>query len=145
MSNLSNFKVKNYLITPKDIYLGVKHIFKKASFNDLIRLAVVLIFLVIFKLYLSLSLESIFFLLFIIVLFIWKLDSRVSISFGLAALICCPILLILSNQQIMLTGEYWAEKFAVWAYYFLCIGVVKQIIEYIQDNRKKRNQEIERL
>lgn len=133
------FKLKNYLITPKDIYLGVKAIAKKASFDDLIKGLVLLIFYVLFKLYMSMSLEGIFFLLFILALFIWKLDSRVSISFGLVALICCPILLILSNQQIMLTGEYWAEKFAVYAYYFLVIGVIKQVVEYIMDNRKKRN------
>lgn len=132
------FKIKNYLITPQDIYWGVKLIFKKADFNDFIYCLVVLIVAVILKLYLNLSVQAIFFLLFIVILFLWRLNSRVSIGFGLAALICCPILLILSNKQIMLTGEYWAEKFAVWTYYFLCIGVAKQIVEYMNDNRKKK-------
>lgn len=131
------FKIKNYLITPKDIYLGFQTLVKKSTPDNITRLGIVLIILVLLKLYLNFSFESTFFLLFIAVMFIYRLDSRVSIAFGLACLICCPLLLILFNQNIMLTGEYYAEKFAVFAYYFLCIGVVIQIIEYIRGGKKR--------
>ena len=55
------------------------------------------------------------------VLFVF--ESRVSFLIAFVFLVFCPILIITSNQAL-------AETFAIMAYYFLCIGVVTQILEF---------------
>jgi hypothetical protein len=75
------------------------------------------------------SAEGVIFWLFALTLFYWKLDSRISIGLALAGLVLIPILLALGNKLILPSGEELAEKVAVWVYYFLVIGVAKQIWE----------------
>jgi hypothetical protein len=74
------------------------------------------------------------------------IDGRLSIAVGLLAIAACPLLLIanreawlqqstlvnyyLSNAGLYNTGVA-ADVVAVWAYYFLCIGVVTQIVRSI--------------
>lgn len=58
---------------------------------------------------------------------LWKLTSRISASFALFFLASCPILLILKNDSL-------AETFAIYAYYFLVITVVSEIVELRRDN-----------
>lgn len=62
-----------------------------------------------------------FYLLFSIM---FLLDSRVSFLGALVFLTFCPVLLITDRPSA-------AENFAILAYYFLCIGVVTQILESI--------------
>lgn len=73
--------------------------------------------------------ETLFFLAFLVVLFRWRLDSRVSIGAALACLVAIPVSLILFQIRWWPAGEAWAETFAVWAYYFLAMGVLRQIVE----------------
>ena len=74
-------------------------------------------------------------------IFYWKIDSRVSIGFALGGLVAIMILLALSGGGIApswrwgdnittLHFDALAEVVAVWVYFFLVIGVVKQIWEY---------------
>lgn len=69
------------------------------------------------------GMQAAFFWAFTVALFWWRLDSRISIGFALVGLITIPILLTFEYEQ-------WAEQVAVWVYFFLVIGVVKQIWEY---------------
>lgn len=55
------------------------------------------------------------------VLFVF--ESRVSFLIALIFLAFCPILLITDSKTL-------AETFAILAYYFLCIGVFTQILEF---------------
>jgi hypothetical protein len=87
---------------------------------------------------LGISGDSLFFWPFIAAVIYWNLDARVSFGFALVTLVVIPVLLILFNKEILLTGEYWAERVAVWTYYFLVIGMLKQIVEYVQERRKKK-------
>jgi hypothetical protein len=52
---------------------------------------------------------------------LWNLTSRISASFAMLFLISTPILLILKNNVL-------AETVAIYAYYFLIIAVVGEII-----------------
>jgi len=73
------------------------------------------------------SSESLFFLAFTLGMFRWRIDARASIGLALACLIAIPISLALFQSHWWIMGEWWAERLAVWAYYFLAIGVAGQI------------------
>jgi len=53
----------------------------------------------------------------------WKMEGRLSIAGALIFLTMCPFLLIFKKDAI-------AEKAAIWAYMFLAVGVVQQLIEF---------------
>lgn len=53
----------------------------------------------------------------------YKFESRIAALFAMLYLGMTPIFLIVNQESI-------AEKFAVWAYLFLCITVVQQIFEF---------------
>lgn len=52
----------------------------------------------------------------------WRLEGRFSVAGALIFLLMCPFLLILKKESV-------AEKAAIWAYMFLVVGVVQQLIE----------------
>jgi len=53
----------------------------------------------------------------------WRLEGRFSILGALIFLTMCPSLLIFKQEAV-------AEKAAIWAYMFLVVGVVQQLIEF---------------
>jgi hypothetical protein len=78
-------------------------------------------------------------------------DGRVSVVFGLVCIALCPILLIAERQawlQQSVVVQYYAcamglctlkdaaEPVAVWAYYFLCIGVITQIAQLVLGKKR---------
>jgi len=78
---------------------------------------------------------DIFFWAFFISMFYWHIDSRVSIGGALVGLVAVMILTILGNWKLFTNAQNWSETVAVWVYFFLVIGVVKQIWEYkIEEN-----------
>lgn len=52
---------------------------------------------------------------------VWKLTSRISAGLALFFLASCPVLLIFKNEAL-------AETFAVYAYYFLVVTVIGEIL-----------------
>lgn len=52
---------------------------------------------------------------------VWRLTSRITAGLALFFLASCPVLLVLKNDNL-------AETFAVYAYYFLVITVVGEIL-----------------
>jgi len=68
--------------------------------------------------------------LWILVIWLYKFEGKVSLAGGLVFLSLCPFLLIFKKEAI-------AEKAAIWAYMFLVVGVVQEFIEYLRENRKK--------
>jgi hypothetical protein len=73
------------------------------------------------------------------------IDGRVSVVAGLLGIAACPLLLIADQQAwlqrstlvnyyaagaglVTLNGA--ADQMAIWAYYFLCIAVLAQIVRY---------------
>lgn len=124
------FRIKDYLVTPRDIYELIKRAWKLSHYSDWLGVLLLAIYALVFGLFFSLALEPLFFFGFIIAVIYFSLDSRIAIGLALACLVIVPLLLYLSEEQILFYGEVWAERVAVWAYYFLVIGVVKQIFEY---------------
>ncbi len=67
--------------------------------------------------------------LWVLSIYRFKFEGRVSIGFALFFLILCPFLLILGKEPI-------AEKVAIWAYMFLVVGVIQMFIEYIREGKR---------
>jgi len=53
----------------------------------------------------------------------FRFESRVSFYLALFFLSFCPILLIFSKEVV-------AERFAIWVYNFLLIGIIQLVLEY---------------
>lgn len=75
----------------------------------------------------------IFFLYFLVALF-YKLDPRYPILAAIGSLILSAILLVQKK-------EYLANKVAIYAYYFLVVGVLLNLIEYVREGEKIENVE----
>jgi len=58
-----------------------------------------------------------------------RVDSRIAIGIALLLLAYTPFILIGGN-------EAYANQIAIYAYYFLVIGVVQQFAEYLRENKK---------
>ncbi|MDD4902601.1 MAG: hypothetical protein PHE24_05720 [Patescibacteria group bacterium] len=72
-------------------------------------------------------------LVFISFLF-FEWDARIVAFFALVSLACCPFLLIFKNETL-------AEQMAVYAYYFLIMTVVLQIVEYWSNPKQVAGEE----
>ena len=109
-----------------------KKIFKEYVFNQ-----ITLIILVILGILIDIfvfKFTSDFIILFLTGLWVlsiyrFKFEGRVSIGFALFFLILCPFLLIFKKELI-------AEKSAIWVYMFLVVGVGQMFIEYIREGKK---------
>lgn len=81
--------------------------------------------------------DEIFFWVFAVWIVWWDRDARISIGAALAGLVAIPILLALEARDIAVWDDGAAETVAVWVYFFLVIGVGKQI----WDMRRSRSNE----
>lgn len=138
------FKASDYLITPIDAVHAVRNALTRTTARDVIGTAITLGIIGGTKYAMGLSIESSLFLAFTFALFYWRKNSRFSFSLALVCLILIPVLLILFTKNILLYGELWADTVAVWAYYFLVIGVLQEIAIHIRDSirGKKRSNQI---
>ena len=59
---------------------------------------------------------------------LWNFESRIAAALALFFLVSCPILLMLKNDAL-------AEMFAIYAYYFLVIVVVGEILALKMENK----------
>ncbi len=75
----------------------------------------------------DLGADDIFFWAFALWILWWDRDARISIAAALAGLVVIPILLALEARDIAVWDDGAAETVAVWVYFFLAIGVGKQI------------------
>lgn len=92
--------------------------------------------------YTSLTSIDIFFWIFFFSMFWWNIDGRVSIGFALVFLITIPILLALHQYAGVAHSEAWAEMVAVWVYFFLAIGVMKQVWEMAWEKKEEVMKEV---
>ncbi len=70
---------------------------------------------------------------YIILSLIWKMDSRIFIAVALLFLASCPFLLIAGQEQL-------AEEAAIYAYYFLAIGVGFKLKEYLVESKAEQEE-----
>lgn len=127
-------------IVPKAIFILklakplIKYIFQRIKYKikGVRKITIIKICLIIIVLILSLykNIEPIDLLIlgYGLISFLFILESRISVGFALIFLVSCPILLILKKQGI-------AEQMAVYAYYFLVIGVLTQIREFLKEQK----------
>lgn len=118
-----------YFFTPKDVFRFLRLIYAWLNFKNAVGLAGVLVLTVIFYQGWGLSFESSVFLTYLIATLYWWIDARVALGFGIGCLVLIPVFLILNQWGVLPEGENLAEDIAVWAYYFLVIGVIRQILK----------------
>lgn len=80
--------------------------------------------------------EAGIFIAFIFALYYWHIDSRKSFGLALACLLMVPVILFIAEFSGVVTEEM-ATAVATWGFYFLIIGMTKQIYEHFS-RRKKR-------
>jgi hypothetical protein len=128
------FRLKDYIFVPKDFLDLIKKLWTWSHFTDWMGIIILAVYFFVFGYIFDASPEPLFFIAFILAMIYWSMDSRVSIALALACLVSIPVMQVLYNKNILFQGEIWSEKVAVWAYYFLVIGVVKQIFELKKEN-----------
>ena len=74
------------------------------------------------------NLNAAFFLTLALAMLLMGLDSRISIGLFIITLALCPILLAMDHDKQ-------AGQVAIWAYYFLAIGVVVQMVAFWREKR----------
>lgn len=121
--------LKDYIFTFKDFGFFSKKFWKRTHYTDLLGLLSLIMYVFVLGGLYRVSAEPLFFFGFIIAMIYWSLDSRVSIALALVCLVLTPFCLFLFEKNMLFQGEGWAEKLAVWAFYFLVIGVIKQMVE----------------
>jgi hypothetical protein len=127
-------KIGRYVIVPRNSIFGV---FLITLFTPPVKHwvggGVVFLMLLFFFLLTSLTSVDIFFITFIFSTFFWNIDGRISIGFALLCLIGIMALTILSGYAGVESAKSWSETVAVWTYYFLVIGVLKQMWEHFRE------------
>src|SRR5215208_4185345 len=116
-------KLTDYFFTPKDFLSGIRYILFNFSLRDGFGLLCITEFAVVLSMLFELDATNIFFILYTLSLFYWRISARVSFGFGLICLILIPTFTVLADQLIIPEAEAWAQEVAVWAFYFLAIGV----------------------
>ncbi|HWQ59731.1 MAG TPA: hypothetical protein VN420_01125 [Candidatus Fimivivens sp.] len=130
-------RLSEYLFTPKDVWTGFRmlvSVVKKSTARDVVGVIVTIVLMVVLFRNLAYFSEGVFFWPFFFVMLYWDLDSRISIGAALAGLVAIMIVSIFANADVAFVKS-WPEAIAVWVYFFLVIGVVKQI----WDMRKPEN------
>lgn len=132
----SRFSIWSWVFTPKDAWRAVWHVATHFTRRDYWGMIIAGLLMGGLRSWTTLSWEGVIFWLFTLIMFYWRLDSRISIGLGLVCLITIALLTSFASAKVLPIGEEWAERVAVWAYYFLVIGVAKQIVEYAQECRR---------
>lgn len=101
--------------------------------RDMLSFALLAIFLALLIIW-EFKTESIFFLITFATFLLYRWESRVIAALALASLALCPLLLIIGEDAL-------AEQMAVYAYYFLVMTVVLQIIEFKRGERSEPREE----
>jgi hypothetical protein len=121
-----DFKVKNYLIQPRDIILLLKSLTAKDYIGVVFVCA--LIYAGIHGT--PVSPASFFFILIAIIFLFWNIDSRYAAFFGVFCFFNAFIFALLYSINILLLGAAAAETAVILGLYFFCLGILKQQIEY---------------
>ena len=112
----------------------IKLLFNKYKFSILPLTGIVILIDTFFLKFTSSFLILLVVGLWVLNIWLYKFEGRVSIGLALGFLTLCPFLLIFKKDLI-------AEKAAVWAYMFLVVGVIQMMIEYMKEERKSAKKE----
>lgn len=131
------FRISDYLITPQDILRGIRFLYARATLYDFLGIMLLSLTGITLIHATTLSGEAIFIILFVASMLFWRVDSRLPLTLGILCLATIPALLFMFHKNILLTGEYRAEQLAIWAYYFLVIGVLLQLLPFTNKKKSK--------
>ena len=129
-------KFTDYIITPKDI----KELLGELKPRDFWAGVIFLLFVAIVPLLSQLSYEGAFFLVFLFAMFYWRVDSSVPIGLGIVCLILVPVFMYGIQNIFLEFGMVGAKELAIWAFYFLSIGVIRQIGEFAVEAKSKNRE-----
>jgi hypothetical protein len=132
--------VGRYFFLPTDFLVLVWRGMKFA-FRNWWRVAIVASVAIVGHYAFGAGVEGIAFLGFLAVLFAWDVDGRVSIGAGLSCLVLIVVMQALIQSGVLLLFETSTETVAVWAYYFLVIGVAKQLVDLVREGRAVHRKE----
>jgi hypothetical protein len=119
------FKATDYLITPHDVWLLVLALFRM-SLRDTFKLLLVLCVGFVAEHY-GVGFVDILFIIFLVGVFIYDISARVPISLALGLLILIVLVMLVGPHTEFVNETTWPEPIAVWVYYSLAIGVLKQM------------------
>lgn len=126
-------KLTEYLITVKDVQTVLKKTANAFSLQNLIRMICLVALASIVYIFTGVGLEATIFFSLLCLLLFWRLDGRISIGLGLLCLILIMVCIGLFRLNLFVYGEIWSEQLAVWAFYFLSIGVITQVVELMRN------------
>lgn len=131
--------IGRYLFLPTDL-LVLAWRFAKFAWKSRMRVAIVATVATVGHFLFGAGVEGMLFLAFFTTVFAWNLDGRVSIGAGLACLVLIMLLQALIQSGVLLLFDESTETVAVWAYYFLVIGVLKQMVDFVQEGRRMKDE-----
>lgn len=138
MKKPAQFKVGKYTVVPRNSIFGV---FLIKLFTPPVKhwLGTFLVLMIVSSLFWTTALTSadIFFVVFIFVTFFWNIEGRYSIGFSLLCLVLIMTLLLINQFTSLESTETWSEIIAVWTYYFLVIGIVKQSWDLFREPKEE--------
>lgn len=120
-----SFKATDYLITPRDVWVLFKALFG-LSFFGWVKL-VLLIGAFFLARHYGADVVDAFFCAYLVGVFAYDMDARISISGALGLLVLIMVIMVVGPYTEFVNETTWPEPIAVWVYYLLAIGVMKQI------------------
>lgn len=123
------FRATDFLITPSD-GIAVLRYFRDLSLSGWVRMFVLTLSTFI-AYHFGVSLTNTVFLFILLWVFLFNVDARAPIKAALVCLVLIIVLLLLGKYVESIDADAWSESIAVWVYYFLAIGVLKQVKDHV--------------
>ncbi len=136
-----SFKASDYLITPKDFFLLFRSLFRLSLF--LWAKIIVLVGAFFLATHFGAGTVDALFILFFVAVFIFNIEARVPISLALFFLVAIVLIMLLGPYTEYVNETTWPEAIAVWVYYLLAIGVLKQTKDLFASRGESEEEESE--
>ncbi|NTV31437.1 hypothetical protein HGA91_05685 [candidate division WWE3 bacterium] len=130
-------KLSEFLLTTQDVRWLFRNITKLRKPFHLVRIFILIAWLLITRFVLLFNYELAIFSSYLLSMILWKIDSRLSIGLGILCLTLIPLCEFLSRINIFIYGDTLSEYLAVYAFYFLSIGVIVQLSEFFNPDIAK--------
>lgn len=130
--------LSEYFITTKDLFGLIRKIIVGIPMVTIAGELLMVAWAAVMFFVLHWPLEAVFFVTFLAALIYWNIEGRVSIGIGLICFVLIIIMQLLVDVLISLPLQQLSENVAVWAFYFLAIGVIKQIYELALEHWSKK-------
>jgi hypothetical protein len=137
VKSLKEMPITNYLFTPSDVRDAFHYLVTHITRRDATRILIVIVACAAMQFLGHSDPESIIFALILLSTYLWRWDARLPLGAGIACLIGIFFLQLGYQTLIVPQGNDWSERVAVWAFYFLAIGVLKQTVDLIIESHRQ--------